>query len=83
MQQTLRTQPQRENNEKYVYLKLPFINEELKRRALSIVRRTRLENVRLHFDNGPSLSKIFAPRKEKLNCPNNCDTCKLAIKSNL
>ena len=51
-----------------------FINEELKRRALSIVRRTGLENIRLHFDNGPSLSKIFAPRKEKLSCPDNCDT---------
>ena len=68
MQQTLHTQPQRENTEKYVYLKLLFINEELKRRALSIVRRTGLENIRLHFDNGPSLSKILAPRKGKLNC---------------
>ena len=51
MQQTLHKQPQRENTEKYVYLKLPFINEELKRRALSIVRRTGLENIRLYFDN--------------------------------
>ena len=38
MQQTLHTQPQRETTEKYVYLK---------RRALSIVRRTGLENIRL------------------------------------
>ena len=51
-----------------------FINEELKRRALSIVRRTGLENIILYFDNGPSLSKIFAPGKEKLRCPDNCDT---------
>ena len=57
MQQTLHTQPQRENIEKYIYLKLPFINEELKRRALSIVRRSGLENIRLQFVNGPSLSK--------------------------
>ena len=35
-----------------MYLKLPFISEELKRRALSIVRRTGLDNIRLHFDNG-------------------------------
>ena len=76
MQQTLHTQSQRQNE-------LPFINEELKRRALSIVRRTGLENIRLHFDNGPSLFKIFAPRKEKLSCPDNCDTCKLATKTNL
>ena len=40
-----------------------------------------LENIRLHFDNGPSISKIFAPRKEKLSFPDNCDTCKLAIKA--
>ena len=52
MQQTLHTQPQRENTDKYVYLKLPFINEELQRRALSIVQRTGLESIRLHFDNG-------------------------------
>ena len=40
IQQTLHTQAQRENTEKYVHLKLPLIDEELKRRALSIVRRT-------------------------------------------
>ena len=34
MQQTLHTQ--RENTEKYVHLKMPFINEDLKRRGLSI-----------------------------------------------
>ena len=82
IQHTLHTQPQRENTDKYVYIPL-LINEELKRRALSIVRRTGLENIRLHFDKGPSLSKIFAPRKEKLSCSDNCDTCKLAIKANL
>ena len=32
--------------------------------------------------NGKSSSRVFAPRKERLECPQSCQTCKSAKKSN-
>ena len=57
-------------------MKLPYINEEFKRRSLAVVRRSGLNNIKIHFLNGKSSSQRFAPRKETMNCSNNCETCK-------
>ena len=32
--------------------------------------------------NGWPSSKVFAPSREKLNCPDDCETCKLTLKTN-
>ena len=82
IRKTSRTQSKEDQDENVIYLKLPFINEQLKRRALSVIRRTGLKNIRIHFLNGRSLAKVFAPPKSRISCPNNCDTCKLAHKTN-
>jgi hypothetical protein len=57
-------------------MKLPYINEEFKRRSLAVVRRSGLNNIKIHFLNGKSSSQRFAQRKETMSCPNNCETCK-------
>ena len=64
----------------YVYLKLPFINEECKRRTLSVINRLHLNNFKIQFMNGRLLSKVFAPPKNKQDCPRSCETCKLSTK---
>ena len=70
-------------DDKYIYLKLPFINEELKRRALTVIRRSGIPNVKIHFINGKPSSRVFAPRKEKVECTKECELCKSAIRPNL
>ena len=70
------------NKEEFLYLKLPFINDEYKRRALSVINRSRLNNVKIQFMNGRPLSKVFAPPKNKQDCPRGCETCKLSTKPN-
>lgn len=83
MRYTQRNQPRRkDDDQKYIYLKLPFINEELKRRALDVIRRSGLSNIKVHFMNGKPSSIVFAPPREKLNCSDKCETCKSAIKPN-
>ena len=82
IKRTVRTELRREDPKKYVYLKLPFINEDLRRRAFAIARRSDIENVRFYFENGKSLSIIFMPPKEKQSCPKDCHTCKLSLKTN-
>ena len=123
-----------ENQEEFLYLKLTFINEEHKRRALSVINRS---NVKIQFSSGASaisegdifiyscsarlisfeiestskeincaeheyintspspialaplliqfmngrpLSKVFAPPKNKQDCPRSCETRKLSTK---
>jgi hypothetical protein len=63
-------------------MKLPYINEEFKRRSLAVVRRSGLNNIKIHFLNGKSSSQRFVPRKETMNCSNNCETCKSGKKTN-
>jgi hypothetical protein len=55
---TLRNINRRQNDDQqqFVYLKLPFINEEFKRRALGVLNRSRIQNVKIHFMNGQPLS---------------------------
>ena len=82
IKRTLRTTPRKEDHERDICLKLPFINEELKRRALAVIRRSGINGIRVHFMNGQPSSRVFAPPKEKQNCPVNCETCTLALKEN-
>ena len=70
------------NEQEYIYIKIPFINEEFKRRALGVVRRSGISNVKIHFENGKSLSKVFPSPRVKPRCSKDCETCKLAEKPN-
>ena len=72
----------KEDNSKVIHSKIPFVNEDLKRRALSVIRRSRIDKAKLTFMNGKSSSRVFAPRKERLECPQSCQSCKSAKKSN-
>jgi hypothetical protein len=78
---TLNNKSTREDEIKYTYLKLPFINEEFKRRALSAVKRSGIDNVRIQFMNGKSSRRVFAPPRERTHCPKACETCKCTIKA--
>lgn len=74
---TLRNTQPREERQEDICLKIPFINEELKRKALAVIRRSGINNIRTHFMNGRPSSRIFAAPKDKQNCPSECETCKL------
>ena len=63
-------------------MKLPFINEEFKQRVYSVMRRLGIDNIKIHFMTGRPSSRVFAPSREKLNCPDDCETCKLDIELN-
>ena len=65
-------EPQRDNQEGCIYLKLPYIDGVFKRRALATIRRTGIGNIRVHFMNGQQISKIYAPKKDKLSCTIDC-----------
>ena len=71
----------RDEENRYIYLKLPFINEEFKRRAQAVVRRSGISNIRLQYRNGTPSAREFAPPKQKLNCMEECETCKSGKKS--
>ena len=81
IRQTLNTIPNDDEQEN-IYLKIPYVNEQLKRRALSVIRRSGISNIKTHFMNGRPSSKVFAPSREKLNCPDHCETCNLVLKTN-
>ena len=72
----------RDDEMRYIYLKLPFINEEFKRRAQAVVRRSGISNIRLQYSNSTPSAREFAPPKQKLNCMEECETCKSGKKSN-
>ena len=76
-------EPEESEQQQFTYVKLPFINEEFKRQAISVVKRSRIPNIRLQFINGQPLSKVFAPPKTKQNCQSECEMCKLSSKPNL
>ena len=61
----LHNQPRINDQEDWIYMKLPYINEEFKRRSLAVVHRSGLNNIKIHFLNGKSSSQRFAPRKEQ------------------
>ena len=82
IRRTLSTIPNNDEQENIIYLKIPYVNEQLKRRALSVIRNSGISNIKTHFMNGRPSSKVFAPSREKLNCPDDCETCKLTLKAN-
>ena len=82
IQHVLRNEPRADDQENRIYMKLPNINEEFKRRSLSVIRRSGIDSVRIHFLNGRSSSQRFAPRKETMSCSEKCETCKLGTKPN-
>ena len=70
------------DSDKLIYVKLPYINEDYKRRATSVIRHSGIDNVKVSFVNGKPLSQVFSAPKGQMNCPNKCETCKSAKKSN-
>jgi hypothetical protein len=56
---------QNDEQQEFVYLKLPLINEEFKRRALGVLNRSRIPKAKIHFMNGQPLSKVFCPIQSK------------------
>ena len=81
IRQTLNTIPNNDEQEN-IYLKIPYVSEQLKRRALSVICNSGISNIKTHFMNGRLSSKVFAPSREKRNCPDDCETCKLTLKTN-
>ena len=51
-----------EQEQGLVYIKMPFINEDLKRQTQAVLKRTGLDNIRVHYINGSSSSRIFTPQ---------------------
>ena len=45
---------------------------------MAIVRRSGIKNVKICFLNGKPLSKVFSAPKDRMNCPEECETCKSA-----
>ena len=79
---TTTTLNENDEQQKTIYIRMPFINEDFKRRALGVVRRSGIANIKIYFENGRPLAKVFAPPRNKPNCPDKCVTCKLASKRN-
>ena len=61
---------------------MQYIKEDLKRQTQAVLKRTGLDNIRVHYINGCSSSRIFTPPKEKQCCPDPCDTCGSSIRTN-
>ena len=71
-----------QEQDNYTYIKVPYINEDLKRQTQDVIKRTGLNNIRVIYMNGRSSASIFTPPKEKQQCPDNCDTCSTALVNN-
>ena len=69
-------------NQPYIYLKLPYVNESKKKSIITVIRNSQIKNIKVHFMNGPPSSKIFAPPRSKLTCPDECTTCQISSKTN-
>ena len=74
---TSSTKSHQDDKQENIYLKPLYINEEFKRRALSVIRK--LEIIHVHFMNGRPLSQIFTPPSDTASCPDDCRTCKSVI----
>ena len=65
-----------------VYIKVPFINEVLKQQMQAVIKRSGIQNIKVHYMTGRPLSSIFRPPKEQQKCPEACETCTSAKKVN-
>jgi len=69
-----------DNSKKY-FLKVPFTNEYVKRKYLTLLKNTGLDKyINIVFSHGNSLHQFFRPPKEKLKCTPNCETSKISNK---
>ena len=67
-----------------IFLRFPYLNEQLKRRVNNLVRRTHLnDQVSVWFDSGKNLARHFHPPKESIKCAQSCPSCKTTNKPNL
>ena len=74
-----KTPEQKEDIEKdLIYIKMPFINEDLKRQTQAVIKRTGISNIRVYYVNGRTSAIVFKAPKDKQRCPDNCDTCSAA-----
>ena len=74
-------QTKREETNK-IYLKCPYVSEEMKRKMINVMKRTGLnDKVFLSFTNYP-LKRHFRPPKEKIHCDESCITCQSASSRN-
>ena len=51
-----------------IYIKMPFINEDLKRQTQAVLKRTGLDNIRVHYINGSSSSRVFCFQSHSPHC---------------
>ena len=58
-------EPEELEQQQFTYVKLPFINEEFKRQAIRVVKRSRIPNIRLHFTNGQPFLKFLLHQRLK------------------
>ena len=63
-------------------MKTPFINEDPKKQTQAVLKSTGLDNIRVHYINGCSSSRILTPPKEKQSFPDPCDTCGSSTRTN-
>ena len=67
---------QKEDNEQdLIYIKMPFINEDLKRQTQAVIKRTGISKIRVDYVNGRTSASVFKGPKDKQLCPDNCETC--------
>jgi len=79
-----KSQPETNPTQKFIYVKCPFMDERMKRKCQATIRRNNLQNkVRLYFDSGKPLRRIFHPPKERQQCRDDCISCQTAKKDNL
>ena len=65
-----------------VYIKVSFINEDLKQQTQAVIKRSGIQNIKVHYMTGRPLSSIIRPPKEQQKCPETCETCISAMKVN-
>ena len=75
-------QQEQELEQDPVYIKVPFINEDLKQQMQAVIKRSGIQNTKVHKMTGHPLSSIFKPPKEQQKCPETCETCTSAKKTN-
>lgn len=75
--------PTRPSEDQRIYLKVPFVNENIKRQTLATISRSGITNLRTHFMTGNPSASLFSAPRDKQGCPPNCDTCKIAVKKNI
>ena len=48
-----------------IYIKMPFINEDLKRQTQAVIQRTGISNIRVYYVNGRTSASVFKAPKDK------------------